>query len=245
MVGESLRTGDVVLFSNNTPTGFLLKTFVSSVWNHGGVAVRIRRDEDGTNTITTDYTGELYILETNTGARLDDIYGKKIVGAGYSRADWLFSKYNKISYRPLIDKFRTQHLADNTEEFYRLYHGSEFPNTTLPFIGAWLGIPLSEMTDRMFCSELMCKYYEFCLGKQYYDITGNDYEGDLKSIFGPSAPTSHNLYKPDTFLLADCPIFSSPYEVIYESHADLIYIILQPLVITLIVALIIYLTIIM
>ncbi len=43
---NTVKTGDVILFSGNTPTGFLLRTFVSSEWNHSGIAVRFITSQD-------------------------------------------------------------------------------------------------------------------------------------------------------------------------------------------------------
>src|SRR3990170_2418898 len=84
---HTIKTGDVILFSGNSPTGFLLRTFVSSEWNHTGIAVRFVTDENGEKAISLTEEGELYVLETNTWTRQDAITGQDVIGAGFSRAD--------------------------------------------------------------------------------------------------------------------------------------------------------------
>lgn len=233
-----IRTGDVLLFSNNSPTGFLLRTFVSSVWNHSGIAVRFNNKE-----ISLDNNGELYILETNTGYRHDDFSGKKILGAGFSRADWVFPKYNKIAVRRLNNIFRTPQLAELTLEFYQKTKGSKFPSSSLPFLGVWLGIPLTEKdknNNEMFCSELMAHYYTHCIGPQYENLTGFPFDGKLSSLFGSGSPDTEDMFTPGHYTVSYTPnasIFAGTEEIIHTTTADMLYVILQPLLIILIVML--------
>ena len=169
---NTIKTGDALLFLGNSPIGFMLRTFVSSPWNHSGIAVRFV-ERNGKKEVSLTEEGELYILETNTGTRTD-VFGERIVGAGFSKADWVFPKYNKIAHRKLKESFRTKDLAELTLEFARKNKGNKFPESSLPFIGIWLGIDLASKTDKpgMFCSELMAHYYLHCIGKQYEKITG-------------------------------------------------------------------------
>lgn len=246
---DTIKTGDVLLFSGNTPTGFLLRTFVSSQWNHSGIAVRFILDpETSQYNISLDDKGELYILETNSGVRKDDIFGTDIIGAGFSRSDWVFNKYNKIAVRRLHNIFRTSELSKLTLEFSKTFRGNKFPSSSLPFLGVWLGIPLVDtevVTDEMFCSELMAHYYTYCLGPQYETITGTKFNGKLSSLFGIEAPKTENMFTPGHYTSSNTPnasIFSGPEEVIFTHHADIIYVLLQPFLLVLIVMLIIWMT---
>lgn len=251
---NSIKTGDVVLFSNNSPTGFLLRTFVSSVWTHSGIAVRfiITPDPTAPNGLKREVSlteeGELYILETNTGIRRDDIGGVNMLGAGFSRAEWVFMKYNRIAVRRLHDVFRTKQLADLTLEFYDKNKGSRFPSSSLPFLGVWLGISLAEkdpLKNEMFCSELMAHYYTYCIGPQYEQVTGLPFDGKLSTLFGNESPTTEDMFTPGHYTSRNTPnasIFSGGEEIIYTAYADMLYVILQPLLIILVVMLAIWMT---
>lgn len=253
-VRRTIKTGDVLLFSGNTPTGFLLRTFVSSEWNHSGIAVRFLDTIDPQNPtkqskrISLTEEGELYILETNTGVRRDDIFGYNVVGAGFSRDDWVFNKYNKIAVRRLHNIFRTAELAQLTLDFAHKNRGNKFPSSSLPFIGVWLGISLTEKdpnNTEMFCSELMAHYYAYCIGPQYTTVTGIPYDGKLSTLFGSESPSSENMFTPGHYTVDRTPnasIFSGGEEIICIKYADLWYVILQPLLIILVIMLAIYMT---
>jgi len=249
---HTIKTGDVILFSGNTPTGFLLRTFVSSEWNHSGIAVRFITIPDTNNigkfkkAVSLTEEGELYILETNTGVRKDDIYGYNVKGAGFSQADWVFHKYNKIAVRRLHDIFRTPDLAELTLFFATKNRGNQFPSGSLPFIGVWLGIPLSNNdTNEMFCSELMAHYYAHCIGPQYEKVTGMSFNGKLSTLFGSGSPNSEDMFTPGHYTSNNTPnatIFAGNEELIYTAYADMLYVILQPLLIILVVMLAIWMT---
>ena len=250
-LSNTIKTGDVVLCSGNTPTGFLLRTFVSSEWNHSGIAVRFKTvpdPKDGSisrKEVSLTEEGDLYILETNTGVRMDDIFGFNVVGVGFSHSDWVFRKYNRIAVRRLHDIFRTPDLARLTLSFSDKYRGTKFPDSGLPFIGVWLGIPLVDKdTDTgMFCSEIMAHYYAYTIGPQYQSVTGNPFDGKLSTLFGSGSPPSEDLFTPGHYTCTVTPnasIFSGNEEIIYTQYADMLYVVLQPLVITLVVMLAIW-----
>lgn len=260
---DTIKTGDVVIFSGNTPTGFLLRTFGSTEWNHSGIAVRFKKKSDlqaeqdtevpsVRREISLTEEGELYILETNTGIRMDDIFGVNVVGAAFSRAEWAFHRYNKIAVRRLHDIFRTPLLAERTLDFYYKNRGSKFPSSSLPFIGIWLGISLAEKDEsrnEMFCSELMAHYYSHCIGPQYQNVTGIPFDGKLSTLFGSEAPTTEDMFTPGHYTRDNTPnasIFtndnSKGEEIIYIAYADMLYVILQPLLIILIIMLAIWMT---
>lgn len=231
-----VRTGDTILFSNNAPTGSLLKIFVSSEWNHSGIVVRFIKDP-----ITQKYKvsltdeGHIFVLETNTGERYDEIQKTNIVGAGFSNSDWLFKKYNKIAIRKIKDIYRTEELSRLTLKFARKNLGNRFPTTSLKFIGVWLGVALAENDPKnkeMFCSEIMAHYYSYCIGQQdiykniYYgsntinsaengnintagnvvvNHTGNSEENKLNKMFGEEAPDLEELYAPEHYTFNKTP----------------------------------------
>ena len=248
---DTIKTGDVILFSGNSPTGFLLRTFVSSEWNHSGIVVRFKTitDENGDKKKEISLTdeGDLYILETNTGIRQDDISGMNVIGAGFSKDDWVFKKYNRIAVRRLHEIFRTPELGRLTMSFVDKFRGTKFPNSSLPFIGVWLGIPLvdKETNTGMFCSEIMAHYYAYTIGPQYETITGTAFDGKLSTLFGSGAPISEDLFTPGHYTCLNTPnasIFSGNEEIIYTQYADMLYVILQPFLIILVVMLAIWLT---
>lgn len=240
---DTIKTGDAIMFSGNSPTSFLLRTFVSSPWNHSGIAIRFVQEDDRF-VISLNEKGKLYIFETNSGERFDEIYNENIIGAGFSNADWVFSKYNKIAVRRLDDKFRTDNFKILIDKFVQKYRGKKFPSTSLPFISAWLGIPLGE-TDDMFCSELMAHFYIDCVGAQYPDILKIPFDNTLSSLFGMNAPYSEKLFTPGHYSKDNTPhanIFTSNDEIVYTQYADIIYVILQPLLIILFIMLIIWMS---
>ncbi len=251
---NEVKTGDVLLFSGNSPTGFLLKTLVSSEWNHSGIAVRFIDVPDEENPgkmkkkISLTEEGDLYILETNTGIRRDDIYGYPIIGAGFSKSDWVFNKYNRIAVRYLHDAFRTETLAELTLRFHYENKGNRFPSSSLPFIGVWLGISLTEkdpLQNEMFCSELMAHYYLYCIGPQYENITGTAFDGKLSTLFGIESPITESMFTPGHYTHSNTPnasIFKGNEDIIYVSYADIYYVVIQPLLIGLIVMLLLWLT---
>lgn len=243
---DTVKTGDVLLFSGNNPTGFLLRTFVSSEWNHTGIAVRFITDRDNNKTISLTEEGDLYVLETNTWTRRDAITGEDVLGAGFSKAEWAFQRYNRIAARRLHDVFRTQELADMTLDFADKYRGKRFPSSTLPFIGVWLGIPLVEKTNgEMFCSELQAHYYAHCIGPQYERLTGFPFNGSLAQLFGTGAPYSENMYTPGHYTTNNTPnasIFSGNETIIYTTNDPLLYVILQPFLLILLIVILIWYT---
>jgi hypothetical protein len=243
---DNVKTGDILLFSNNSPTGFLLKTFVSSIWNHSGIAIRFRTITDingiSKKIVSLTNEGDLYIFETNTGSRDDEIFGSKVIGAGLSNTNWVFSKYNKIAVRRLHDVFRTPQLRHLTTEFINKHRGIKFPGSSLPFISVWLGIPLVEKSDNsgMFCSEIMAHYYTYCVGSQYESITGVPFDGKLSSLFGNESPSTEDMFTPGHYtkqITPNASILSGNEDIIYTQYADLLYIIIQPLLIILVVIL--------
>jgi len=241
---HKLRTGDALLFSSNNPTGFLLRTMISSHWNHGGIAVRIK-DSDLNNgkEISLDYEGELFVLEINTSPREDGISGKKIIGAGYSKASWVFRKYNRVAVRYLQEEWRTEKLPSITKEFSDGYSTTPFPSSPLSFLSIWLGVDLGK-DNSMFCSELMAKYYikimiDTIPSESHIESGSID---TIRKIFGDECPEEEHLFRPGHFDISNMPNSSmlSNQEEIYHRSGDILFIIIQPLLITMFIAVMFY-----
>lgn len=237
-----ILTGDTILFSNNAPTGSILKIFVSTEWNHSGIAVRFLRLPNGKRKISLTEEGDLFVYETNTGSRYDEIHEETIVGAGYSSSEWLFKKYNKISYRKMKPEYRNAELIKFTEQFTKNNIGNRFPSTTMKFMGAWFGVSLTEndpQNKEMFCSELMTHYYSYCVGQQKI----YKYENNLLELFGGDGPDLEELYVPEHYTYNKTPnskIFDGREEMIYYKSGDLFYIILQPFILIIFIIMILW-----
>lgn len=244
---DNIETGDAIFFSSNTPSSFLLRTFTSTLWNHSGIAIRLLKNSDGKyDRISIDKSGDLFVYETNVGKRYDPINDTEIVGAGYSSWDWVKNKYNLIRVRKLKTLFRTSALSVLTREFTDKHSGLQFPKTALPFISAWLGVDLntkdSDATN-MFCSELMAHYYEYVLGNQFLKLFGRPYQGDLSELFGSKSPEYQSLFKPSDFSYGttpDAPIFEENDHLVCRESGDLIYVVFQPFIIIIFIAILIY-----
>lgn len=240
---HKIKTGDIVLFSGNTPTGFLLRTFVSSQWNHSGIAFRFH--SDGRLSFTEE--GDLHIFETNTGSRIDSVFGDDTVGAGFSEVNWVFGKYNRCAVRKLKEEFRLPELEAKSVEFIKKYRGAKFPSESIPFLQVWLGIPLTDKKDPnvMFCSELMARYYAECVGPIFERITGTNLNGDLRLLFGSEAPEDASMITPGHYAFEMTPsalILQEKEEEIFQAPADLLFVIIQPLLIILVIMLAVYMT---
>jgi len=236
---DNIKTGDALLFSGNSPTGFLLKTFISSRWNHSGIAVRFK---DGKISLTEE--GELYIFETNTENRYDPIRKTYLVGAAYSELNYVLKKYTAVSCRPLKNSLRTKKLAKLTEKFANRYKSIPFPKNSVPFISVWLGISLQEGNkDSMFCSELMTHYYYYCFNDVFKTLTGEN--ASLKNLFGLNLPNEANLYQPcyySAIKSKNSSLFENYDSLVYQQTNESLYIILQPLVIILFLIILIYMS---
>ena len=116
----------------------------------------------------------------------------------------------------------------------------------MPFISAWLGVDLNikdANTTNMFCSELMAHYYEHVLGDQFLKLFGRPYQGDLTELFGSKSPECQSLFKPSDFtceMTPDAPIFESTDHLVCQESGDLIYVIFQPFIIIIFIAILIH-----
>jgi hypothetical protein len=250
---HSIKTGDVLLFSGNAPGGFLVRTFVSSMWNHVGIAVRVLKLPDPNNMqkfiykISLTEEGELYVYETNTYSRLDDILGDETTGPGFTHYNFIFSKYNRVAVRKLNDVFRTEKFASLIWEFAEFKKYNKFPKSGLPFLAVWLGISLKDnnLDDDMFCSELTAFFYLYCVGKQYEEVTNTKFDGQLKTLFGSDSPTTGDKFTPGHYAANHTPnacIFFDSETDVYTNYADFWSTIICPIIFAIILIVIVFLT---
>lgn len=237
---DDLHTGDLLLFSNNSSTGFLLKTFTSSVWNHAGVAIRMLPS----GKISDTNEGTLYILEVNTVERYDIISKQSIKGVTISEFEWVSRSYNLIAYRKLNRRLITPQFITKVTRFIRKYHKRPFPGSSMPFIGVWLGLPMGgddSSRGSIFCSELAANFYSQCLG---VDDIGDErnVSKQLQYLFGSTSPELYQLYSPLSFTAdktPECKIFESEELPVHRVKSSAGNVLAQPIIITLAIMIVI------
>jgi hypothetical protein len=133
-----VKTGDIILCSNNTSTAFILKTFTCSDWNHVGIAIRVKNKK-----ITFD-EGDLHVLEINTEPRMDILTGKLEHGIGLTSFEYCKNLYNKIAIRRMDDKYRTEEFLRRTIQFVEQYRGITFSSSVKPFLSVFIGVSFTE-----------------------------------------------------------------------------------------------------
>jgi len=174
---------------------------------------------------------------------MDDILGTTTSGVGFSEAQHVFARYNRSAVRRIRDIFRTPQLAALTMSFAHENSTRNFTSSSLPFLGAWLGISLSGSNEEMFCSQFVTHYYPYCLGPQYESLIGSPYDGKLSTLYGSGSPTSADIFTPGHYsaqVTPNAPIFDGEEHNIIVEYADVLYIIIQPLIIILFIMIIIW-----
>lgn len=232
---KDIRTGDILLFSSNTGTAFLVRLWTSTEWNHVAVAVRINSNKE----ITIDETGELYILEINTFSRVDAITGKMQIGAAYSEFQWVVERYNRVAVRPMRNKYRTQVFADRIPQFYKKYSNSKFTEVTADYIRAGLDVHSGTEkkhvnTDSMFCSEYVARFYLECVLPSINHVENATYDTYLDILFGDKCPYLPELYIPAHYSLEfsnNCLVLESKIFNVYIRYENWFIVILVPFLI--------------
>jgi hypothetical protein len=236
-----VKTGDTLFFSNNTATAFILKSGTSSLWNHVGLAIRIKDiKSDGTFTISTDNEGKLYVFDINSGSRYDPIFKKKIEGASFVTMEKMMRKYNIIAYRSIIDTFLHQPgFVDRVLTYITTNLGCKFTSGLRAFIGAWWNMDCLFKIDynsdnneenkvnevnkasSKFCTQLVIDFYTEC------------FDHDLNTLFTNQSPDESKLFSPELMSSVPCPCYRNKITTVYESYCDLITVILLPVIIIL------------
>lgn len=237
MTYGDINTGDVILFSSNIPSNFIVKFFSSSEWSHIGIAVRISND----NQINSNIDSTLYILEINTKTNYDPILKERDGGLFFNKASNIFPFYPKIYVRKLKNKYRTSKFIDSVIIFANKYKKNKFPKNPISILSAWLGISFGKnKCDEMICSEFVANFYIDCLSNSLNKkIT-------MKELLGENSPSTSDICKPEHFSAALCKnstYFESKNEVLIKNEDDMIYIIIVPLILTIAVVIFICMTI--
>lgn len=237
---DKVNTGDIILHSNNTSTGFLLRTATSSLYNHVSIAIRL----DEKDNIVLDNSGKLYLLEINTEARYDILTKDMCEGAGLSDVEWCLKRYNIIKVRKLNSRFRNKDLIKLTKKFIEKYRGWKFTKSFLPFISVFIGVPFdndkrpNKDNKQLFCTELVVKYYEECIAPQFVKFTGIEYNGNLDQIFGLGSNNRCDMYTPEhlsSSLTPNSPVLENHEYIIQKEEADCAVVLFQPIIIILVI----------
>jgi hypothetical protein len=238
---SNIKTGDTLFFSNNTATAFILKSGTSSLWNHVGLAIRVKSiQSDGKFTISTNNEGKLYVFDINSGSRYDPIFKERIEGASFVTMAKMMRKYNIIAYRSIIDSFRHEpKFEEKVISYITTNLGCKFTSGLRAFIGAWWNMDClfkvnynndesNEPTEvnevnqsSKFCTQLVIDFYTHC------------FDHDLNSLFTNQCPDESKLFSPELMSSVACPCYENKITTVYESYCDLITVILLPVIIIL------------
>lgn len=152
---ENVLTGDLLLFSSDKITSSFVKLFLSTKYNHVGIAIRIKNKKIVTS------GGELYVLESNSKKRYDELTKKYVKGVALLKIDNLFHDYNLINVRHLDRHLLPNDFKYRTYCFIQKTKNLIYSNSIMPILGVWLGFPIGgvKRENGMFCSELVSYYY--------------------------------------------------------------------------------------
>jgi len=141
---EFVRTGDILLFSNEPQRGSLLiMTTTRSRWTHTGIAVWRNR--------------KLMLFESTFGSpALDELTGEVRKGVRLTELSEILSRYNTIHIRPSNIE-RTSEFYTKLDEFMELWKGKPYVSfIKIPFI------PYFKFEDPgVSCSELVARYFDY------------------------------------------------------------------------------------
>lgn len=263
---DDIRSGDVLLFTNNTHSGLLLRMACSSFWTHTGIAMRIKKRRDGGLKITTDGSGDVYVMEIDSKPRFELFTSSLKSGFGLTPIKHLSETQTIMAVRRLKDDFRTPEFEEVTLQFIEKYINAEFPKSYKPFLGVWLEVPVAgtgmryqEDNVEFFCSEMMAYYYlhlyvnikgitsnETFLKKDLYshENTGES-SYFMERIFGPNAPITPEFIAPhhfDSSITPQAPLFDQDIRIVHRCNESLARVLAMPLLLTLAIVFIIWLT---
>lgn len=239
----NIKTGDIILTSNNAPGGIVIRITTSGIWNHVGIAIRVL--PNGKISLTSE--GTLCVLELLILARKDHILQKDITGVGLSEWDFVTKKFARVAHRPIKDEFRVPKLALNVERFLAKYRNKN-PHKALDvldFLGIGIGLPLGnkdENDHRYFCSEIAALFIDECLGPIVAQKRSLSYKQDFRFLLGPQAPHMAELFNADNFISQHTSdtLFAGPEQIIQQRTASIWKIIWLPLLIVLFLVFVIF-----
>lgn len=226
---KDIETGDIVLFSSNTPTGFLLRTATQSIWNHIGIAIRYRK-----NKIISGNKGKICILETNSCHRYDPLKKEYLQGLGFSSWKSLLKKYNRIDIRKINRNLLSDDFLERLNSFAEKYRHWHFPKSFMPFLSAWLKMDFGDLgveEKSMFCSQVV--------GRYLYECILHPFNSDIR-IQGIPKSFSHHI--PKHYDITSSPSDKCLLEQInvWNQQCDLLYVIISPILIILFLILILF-----
>lgn len=231
---NSIQTGDVILTSDTSSMGYLVKTVLSSRWNHSGIAIRIR---DG-KVVKDD--GDLYVYEIGLNSRKCPVFGDKVEGAGFTKVGKVLGYYDQVSVRKINRKFITDDFCTKADEFIQLTRGKKIFPKNIELIDISLDVQKKDTEkDTQFCSELMAYFYEYTLSDIYHQQTGRTYSE--ATLFG--FLHSKNSCTPDMYCLDVSPasaVLTDEQVVVKDSEAPMASTISKPLIIILAICLVVY-----
>lgn len=198
---QKIKSGDVLFFSNNTPTGLTLRTFTSTLWSHTGIAIRLKGKRNPR--ISIDEKGKLYVMEINARVRYDRWTDSQKSGFGLSQIEYVLENQTIAAVRFLKEKFRTKLFKELGETFIDRCGDVKFPKMAKPFIGAWLGYPTDKLSfhrnpehdsPELFCSEMMIYFYIYTVISQF-----KTREDPIEYILGKGCPHRPDIVAPRHF----------------------------------------------
>lgn len=220
---HTIRTGDVILTSDVSLTGYIVHLFLSATWNHVGIAIRMK---DGK--VTMDQDGDLHVFEISPRTRECPVWGGMIKGCGFTKLSSLMHYYDRVAVRRLGKKYLTQDFCDRATEFILRERGrSDFPETLTPIADIWLGVRKSDDREKteLFCSEMVAYFYEYTLESF-----------SIEMLVGRKIPK--NICRPDD--LAGVSLILDEMELVSQRNQSTLMMTTRPLFFILAVSLVVY-----
>lgn len=219
-----VKTGDLLLFSSNKITSSVVKLSLSTRYNHVGIAIRIKNRKIVTS------GGNLYVLESNSKQRYDELSKCYVKGVALIKIEDLYQDYDIITVRHLNRTIIPSNFKKRTYNFIQRYKKMIYTNDIKSVLGVWLGCPIAgtKRENNMFCSELVSYYY--------LDVLEN-----LTTFIKPG-----KLYSPDDFDVydnkvndIDC-IFDGSNEVVFNDQSDFRFVMIAPFLIGIFIMVLMY-----
>jgi hypothetical protein len=215
---DKVQTGDVLIFSGNTASAFLVKMFTSSEYNHVGVGIWL----DSNNRISffeedKEENYELYVMEINVFERYDILTKKCVKGFALTRFSDLVKFYNRVNVRNVDPKYRPKKYHKKVKKFIQEHMGVQYCSNLGPIMSVWIGCPFTGLTPKdneMFCCEIVVKFYI-----------------EIFSRF-PVETKPAALYRPEDFVtIHDKSIFMNAEYPVYIDYADYSVALILPLIV--------------
>jgi hypothetical protein len=219
---RNVKTGDLLFFSSNKITSSTVKLFLSTRYNHVGIAIRIKKGK------IVMSGGKLYVLESNSKKRYDELTKEHIKGVALLKLESVFKDYDLIDVRHLDRSLIPPNFKKKTYQFIHKTMKAVYSNTIGSVLGVWLGCPIGGINreNNMFCSELVSYYY--------FDVLGS-----LTSFIKPG-----KLYSPNDFMEGGDMDFifetKKEHDVIFIDQPNIAFTLNAPFIIGILLMVIVY-----